>query len=331
MQPNTDRNKRKKKKKVKSTDQAPPMPSTITPIAMPDIPLPEPTVPQPFQPNDWEYVKSIRQKRTPKKYSLHARHNKPDKKVKVDIFTYRDLTKKKHNYRQMKRTQTEKVEKAEHQEYVKLTDTVKCFVWNIDKMDPNGQCTYYNPQAEDKIDQDGEELFSIRGTGGGDGLHSEFDNVARSTNSILVKTFLNAAVSERAHIVTLDIKQFFVNFDLPENEKVYLKIMRDQIPQQTVDLYSIKFKRNKKGKEYTIVQCKKALYGLPQSNYIAYQGLKNYLAEHDFYETSTKCLFRHKTKNIMFMVHVDDFAIKIQHIKDAEYLVNILEKKFQKN
>ena len=63
----------------------------------------------------------------------------------------------------------------------------------------------------------------------------------------------------------------------------------------------------------------KALYGLPQANYISYHGLKDHLATEDLHETTTKCHFRHISKDISFIVNVDDFLFKIKSVEDILY------------
>ena len=52
------------------------------------------------------------------------------------------------------------------------------------------------------------------------------------------------------------------------------------------------------------IQCLKAIYGLSQANSIAYKGLKADLLKHGYHETQTKCLFRHETDNISFIVQM---------------------------
>jgi hypothetical protein len=320
IQPSDDKRKKKKKSKIKVTTTPTP---TITAIDD-SIILPPKTKPQPYEGNEWEYVTATRHStREPKPNKHYANSAK-------DEFTFRNLELPKYNYRQRKKLQPTEISAAEHDELVRLTDETKCFVWNVDKRLPNSTTTYYNPQLEDKIDQDGNKIIKIRGTAGGNTVDPGYNNVARSVDNILLKTFCNQIVSEDACALTVDIRSFYVQFDLPSNDIVYIKFTKDQIPQQTVDLYSIKFSTDKKtGKQYTIARCLKALYGLPQANYIAYHGLKDHLASEGFSETTTKCHFRHTSKDISFIVNTDDFLFKIKSVEDGEYAINMLEKKWK--
>ena len=90
--------------------------------------------------------------------------------------------------------------------------------------------------------------------------------------------------------------------------------------------YNFTWRIDKKGKRYIILQCLKAIYGLPQANALAYKGLKANLQQYEYYETATKCLFRHETNGTTFIVHVDDFAVKIKKVEEFYELANILQK-----
>ena len=156
--------------------------------------------------------------------------------------------------------------------------------------------TYYNPVLEYKFDQDNNPITRVRGTGGGDKVVYTFGNTSQVADTIAFKSLLNALVSEDAHLITSDLKDFFLTATLPE--KVYLKILWSQIPQETINKYQLKPNVDSKGVQYIFGELHQALYGLPQANVLAAQALKENLAAHGFYETDIPCLFRHKNRNI---------------------------------
>ena len=280
--------------------------------------LPRPTVPQPFQRGYWQEVKHLE-----KVVKTAWGWNNSAKTAITNEFTTRDHSKPKYNYSKEKRNNPELVESAEHSELSYFMDT-GCTTEHIGPVPKKASVTYYNPQLEYKIDQDGKLVVKIRGAGGGDRVTTDTDNVSRSTEPILVKTFLNAAVSEDAYIATIDLGKFFLHEKLPDTDMVFLKLTETQVPKQTVDKYKLTWQTDKKGKKFIMLRCLKAIYGLPQANKLAYEGLKANLAKYGYYETSTKCLFRHETKAISFIVHVDDFAVKVKKVEEVHELVQAL-------
>ena len=308
-----DDNKKKKKAKVAKS-------STI--IGMDVLnKLPKPTVPQVFQKEYWHDVKTTRKL---KKSSWGWKNEYKAAAAIENQFTYRDHTKPKYNYRKEKKANKEMVELQEDKEITYFIDN-SCIKEHLGKLPDNCKPTYYNPQLEYKIDQNSELLAKIRGAAGGDHVESEYENVSRATEPILVKAFLNAAVSENAYIMTIDLGKFFLHEQLPPEDKIFMKMTEEQIPDMTMKKHKLQWRVDKNGKRYVIFQCLKAIYGLPQANYLAYQGLKKNLTKHGYYETGTKCLFRHESNGISFIVHVDDFAVKFKNLQDAKSLVKTLE------
>ena len=281
--------------------------------------LPKPTVPQPFTRGYWQEVKHLQ-----KVEQSSWGWNQQAKVAIENEYTTRDHSKPKYNYHKEKRNNPELVEEAEHKELSYFMDN-GCTTEHIGPIPKGANITYYNPQLEYKIDQDGKLIVKVRGAGGGDKVTTSDSNISRSTEPVLVKTFLNAAVSEDAFIATIDLGKFFLHEDLPDTDLVFLKLTAAQVPKQTVEKYNFTWQTDKKGKKFILLRCLKAIYGLPQANHLAYEGLKRNLQKYGYYETSTKCLFRHETKDISFIVHVDDFAIKIKRVEEVYELVQALE------
>ena len=88
--------------------------------------------------------------------------------------------------------------------------------------------TYYNPQVKVKT-RNGELLYRVRGTAGGDRIHYDGDTAALTASLPTVTLFLNAAVSEDAQLMSADISDFYlVGTRLDTSE--YMDIKRNRIP-----------------------------------------------------------------------------------------------------
>lgn len=96
------------------------------------------------------------------------------------------------------------VKEAEHAELSYFQDN-GCTIEHIGPFPSGANVTYYNPQLEYKIDQDNKLIVKVRGTGGGDKIPTSTNNISRSTEPILVKTFLNSAVSDNVYVATIDL------------------------------------------------------------------------------------------------------------------------------
>jgi hypothetical protein len=68
------------------------------------------------------------------------------------------------------------------------------------------------------------------------------------------------------------------------------------------------------------------MYGLPLAGILAFNQLKNHLANHDYAPcTHTPGLWSHSTRDITFTLVVDDFGIKYTNRDDAIHLITALE------
>ena len=61
---------------------------------------------------------------------------------------------------------------------------------------------------------------------------------------------------------------------------------------------------------WVYVEIRKGMYGLPQAGMLANKLLKTRLKKHGYYEcTHTPGLWRHKTRNISYILCVDNFGV----------------------
>lgn len=292
---------------------------------------PPPTIPSPFIISETTDTNPKLQRHLPATptnygYTVNA---KTGSSIPLSDLTVRAHPTIKPNYnRDVKGPERPTILKATHNEYVRLVDTTKTMTFTNHKPS-DSKATYLNFVLEKKIDLAGNPITRVRGTGGGDKLVYEFGNTSHVADTMAFKILLNALASEDSHLITSDLKDFFLTAELPET--VYLKILWSQIPQETIDLYHLTPNTDSNGAKFIYGELHQALYGLPQANALAAQRLKEELAKHDFYETDIPCLYRHKTRNITFLIHVDDFAIKLSKnpattIADAKYIKQILKK-----
>ena len=72
------------------------------------------------------------------------------------------------------------------------------------------------------------------------------------------------------------------------------------------------------------------MYGLPQVGTLTNDELIKHLVPFGYYPTShTPGLWTHNTRNISFVLTVDDFGIKYTKMRDATHLLNALRTKYE--
>ena len=184
---------------------------------------------------------------------------------------------------------------------VEETGTIK-FIEEEDKP-RNRTATYFNPKVKRKPYQGGIKM-RVRGTVGGDRVDYQGDRSSNTSCIEVLKVLLNAVVSEDAHWCTADIKDFYLGTSLPRVE--YMRIQANQIPDKIREKYKLDL-----SKGYVMTSIHKGMYGLPHAGKLAQDQLNSHLKVHGFHMVpNTQCVYRHETKNIMFMLMTDDFGIK---------------------
>jgi hypothetical protein len=102
-----------------------------------------------------------------------------------------------------------------------------------------------------------------------------------------------------------------------------MRIPLTSIPKYIIDHYAL---ADKAHKGLVLVEINKGMYGLPQSDILASNQLKNHLTTHDYTPcTHTPGLWTHSTRNITFSRVVDDFGNKYTKRDDAIHLLTALE------
>ena len=107
----------------------------------------------------------------------------------------------------------------------------------------------------------------------------------------------------------------------------YMKLSADLIPPEVMKEYQ---PHNKINNSFIYIRIDGCIYGLPQAGWIAYDNLKLLLNEHGYKESiRTPGYWKHKTRNISFPLIVDDFGVKYVEKADIDYLISILQTKYE--
>ena len=216
---------------------------------------------------------------------------------------------------------------AEDVEISRLLDTVtmRPMLRATQPTDRRRDTTYYNPKPKEKLGLDNlSKLYRIRGTIGGDRIHYSGDTKANTAAMPVVKMLLQSTISEDAQWMTIDIKDFYLNTLLPRSE--YLSIPLKFLSSAILDKYSL---HSYVEHGQVLFEVLRSMYGLPHAGRIAQEALIHHLAQHQYVQTATPCLFRHSSNGTTFTLVVDDFGIKYRTTADAQHLIACLQLKYE--
>ena len=209
-------------------------------------------------------------------------------------------------------------EEAGNAEFDRLhrTRTMRFIPW--DEKPQARMASYYNPQL--KIKSTGE--YRCRGTYGGNISDFEGPKIAETADLATVKILINATISDpQGKFMTADITDFYLGTPLSRPE--YMVVRLDQIPQASQDKYILSPSLIRHG--CVLAEVTKSIYGLPQAGRLSQQRLIQHLAKHGYEPAPhSPCLFRHRTRQISFVLIVDDFGIRYRNKADAEHLLTAL-------
>ena len=105
-----------------------------------------------------------------------------------------------------------------------------------------------------------------------------------------------------------------------------MKINIKYIPDNTIKKYNLNHLIHN---NHVLVKLHKTIYGLPEAGRIAQEKLYQHLEKYDYYASPDyPGIIKHKTRNIMFSLVVDDFGIKYSLKEDATHLINALRDKY---
>ena len=163
-------------------------------------------------------------------------------------------------------------------------------------------------------------------TVGGNRINYPHD-VGTPTGSLeIFKLLINSILSTpHAKFASFDIKNFYLN--TPLTRKEYTKINLSDIPAEFVNEYNLTSLSHNGWIHFEIL---KGVYGLPQAGRLANDLLRQRL-NHDGYNetTTTPGLWKHKSRPIIFVLTVDDFAIQYVGKENALHLEQTLNKHYE--
>eukprot|EP01036_Dinobryon_divergens_P061892 gene61892-biopygen31968 len=155
---------------------------------------------------------------------------------------------------------------------------------------------------------------------GGDRINYDGPTKANTAAMSTVKILLQSVVSDAAHFMTLDIKDFYLMTPLPRPE--YIRVPLKFLSQKILGKHNLhQYIHNNS----VLFEVTKSMYGLPHAGKIAQDVLIARLASHDYHQTGTICLFRNATNGVAFTLVVDDFGVKFKDLAGAEDLIKCLQ------
>eukprot|EP00956_Cyclotella_meneghiniana_P027262 scaffold60751_cov36-Cyclotella_meneghiniana.AAC.6 len=158
----------------------------------------------------------------------------------------------------------------------------------------------------------------IRITLGGNLISYPGDVGTRTADMLTVKLLLNSVISTpNAKFMSLDISNFYLMAPMTRYE--YVRMNLDDFPDEIIEEYKLNEIADKNG--CVIAECRKCVYGLPQSGILANKYLEKRLNEYGYHQSNyTNGLWTHESRPIQFALAVDDFGIKYINETDVEHL-----------
>ena len=209
----------------------------------------------------------------------------------------------------------------------RLVYRAKVINWKRDQRVPTGRTASYANCVGYKKCINGVDSYRVRLAYGGDRSDYDGDRTSTMTDITTVKCLLNAVVSDEAlDYCTFDLTDMYLKSKLDRPEYMWMPItllpqyLREELgmgdlPEDTRILWEVTM----------------ALYGTPQAGMLAQRDVNRLLVAGGFYECPmTPCLYRHPTRNLRFVVWVDDFMVVFErgHRADVEYLLQVLSAQY---
>eukprot|EP00804_Cyclotella_cryptica_P000411 CCRYP_008709-RA/>CCRYP_008709-RA protein AED:0.43 eAED:0.43 QI:0/0/0/1/0/0/5/0/715 len=205
---------------------------------------------------------------------------------------------------------------------VKATDTIKFIPKSDIPPDRLKDVTYIKFVCQVRTEKD--EPNRTRATFGGNLIHYPDDVGTPTADLLLIKIFLNSVISTPgARFATADLSNFYLCTPMPRPE--FGRVKLSDIPEEIIEEYKLRELATKDGWVY--FRADKTHYGLPQAGSLSHDLLEKRLNAEGYVKTLTvPGLWKHKTRNIQFVLVVDDFGIKYVKKEDLDHLVGVLKR-----
>ena len=252
-------------------------------------------------------------------HSINHIFDSSGKKQSIDMLLKTDPTTWKHS------TSNEIGRLAQGVRDVKGTDTIEFIPKS--EVPKDKKVAYCNMICDYRPFKD--EKYRLRMTVGGDVLPYNDDAGSPAASLLETKLIVNSTISDAhkgARFCTADLKDHFLATPMEGNEfmRVHSKYFFEDIRQE----YDIDELTADDG--YVYIKIKKGMYGLKQAALLAYNHLVNILEPFGYYPCPyTTGLWKHKTRQTVFCLCVDDFGIKYFNEDDREHLLDALKSNYK--
>eukprot|EP00804_Cyclotella_cryptica_P030011 CCRYP_013454-RA/>CCRYP_013454-RA protein AED:0.36 eAED:0.39 QI:0/0/0/1/0/0/4/0/743 len=202
---------------------------------------------------------------------------------------------------------------------VKGTNTIVFILKTNVPQDRWKDVTYRRIVANFRPEKD--DRYRIRLSVCGNRINFPGDCGTPTADMITFKVLLNSVISTKnARIMTIDIKDFYLNTPMDRPEFMRLKL--SDIPDNIIDLYKL---CDIAHDGYVFVRIKKGMHGLPQAGIIAQQLLEQHLQANGYHQSKINPGFwTHDWRPICFALCVDDFGVKYVGKEHADHLIQTL-------
>eukprot|EP00956_Cyclotella_meneghiniana_P007050 scaffold9575_cov44-Cyclotella_meneghiniana.AAC.1 len=174
-----------------------------------------------------------------------------------------------------------------------------------------------------KVQTEKEEPNQTRAIFGGNLIHYPDDVGTPTADLLLIKIFLNSVISTKgARFATADLSNFYLCTPMPRPE--FGRVKLSDIPEEIIEEY--KLREIATADEWVYFRADKTHYGLPQAGSLSHDLLEKRLNKEGYYKSLiAPGLWKHKTRDIQFVLVVDDFGIKYTKKNDLDHLIKLLK------
>ena len=205
---------------------------------------------------------------------------------------------------------------------VKATDTIKFIRKSDIPYDRLKDVTYIKFVCQVRTEKS--EPNRTRATFGGNLIHYPDDVGTPTADLLLIKIFLNSVIStDGARFAMADLSNFYLCTPMPRPE--FGRVKLSDIPEEIIVEY--KLREIATPDEWVYFRADKTHYGLPQAGSLSHDLLEKRLNQEGYFKSLVvPGLWKHKTRNIQFVLVVDDFGIKYVKRDDLDHLVAVLRR-----
>ena len=208
---------------------------------------------------------------------------------------------------------------------VQGTDTIQFIHKNEVPTDRFKDVTYLRMVCQVRTEK--KESNRTRATVGSNLINCEDDVGTPTADLLLIKIFFNSVISTpNAKFANADLANFYLMTPLKRPE--FARIRLEDLPEEIIDEYKLREKAKTDGWVY--IRITKGMYGLPQSGALANELLEKRLnAEGYFQSKFVPGLWKHRTRDLQFVLIVDDFGIKYLREDDLNHLITALKQHYE--